>query len=185
LSLRPGHGDVDLKRGVAQVTGQVHARRVKDHTKTEASDGLVGLTGLAVDAIRRELAAQEARQRAASDSWRNDHGLIFTTDTGRPVDSTAVTKRLRRLMATVGLPWITFHGLRHTANSVLHSIGIDQKTRSAILGHDRLDHSRRELNRHEVKVSHEAQGDREANVFRPGTGAPFRTRADRIRAARP
>jgi hypothetical protein len=37
----------------------------------------------------------------------------------------------------------------------------------------RLDHSRRELNRHEVEVSTEPQGDREANVFRPGSDPRF------------
>lgn len=37
----------------------------------------------------------------------------------------------------------------------------------------RLDHARRELNQHEITVSDETQGDREANVFRPGPSPRF------------
>jgi integrase len=133
LGLR--QGDVDLEQGIVHVSAQVHAGRVKDHPKTEQSERLVGLTPLAIEAIRNELADRVDRQAAAGDAWHDADSLIFTTDTGRPIDATAVTKHLHRLMTDAGLPWITFHGLRHTANSLLHSIGIDQKTRSVILGH--------------------------------------------------
>lgn len=140
LGLR--QSDVDLEAGTARVEGQVRHGRWKDHAKNENSERLVGLPPLAVRAIRAELAAQKRRRLLMREKWTNEAGLIFTTDRGQPIDGTAVTKRLKAICTDAGLPWLRFHGLRHTANSLMHSLGVDTKTRAAILGQDEATNAR-------------------------------------------
>lgn len=88
--------------------------------------------------LARKLSEHKTRQDAdrleAGDRWR-EHGLVFTTRYGTPLDSPNVTKYLRHHLEAVGLPLVTFHGLRHTANSQLAAEGVTLKARQAILGH--------------------------------------------------
>jgi integrase len=64
-----------------------------------------------------------------------DQGLVFTSDSGAPLNPSNVRNRnLRRLTSKAGLPTIRFHDLRHTCATLL-SKNVHPKIVQEILGH--------------------------------------------------
>lgn len=87
-----------------------------------------------IEMLRAERQHQrEARLRAGA-SWL-DTGLVFTNDTGRSLQPAQVLVVLKRIEARAGLPTLTYHELRHSATSVLLSLGVEPVVVSRILGH--------------------------------------------------
>ena len=74
----------------------------------------------------------------AHGSLWEDHVLIFTTEFGRPLDARNVTRQLHRLREQSGLPWLTFHGLRHGFGSLLAAQGVHPRVAMELLGHSQL-----------------------------------------------
>lgn len=101
----------------------------KNHSRT------VWLSEGAIEALERHKARQEGQRQAAGEAW-HDHGLVFTTGTGSPLDGRNVRGRsFPRLLERAGLPAIRFHDLRHSAASVLLAEGVPVKVVSEMLGH--------------------------------------------------
>jgi len=65
-----------------------------------------------------------------------DHGLIFTTRVGTPVNPENLVKRsFKPLLRRAGLPEIRFHDLRHTCATLLLGGGVHPKLVQELLGH--------------------------------------------------
>ena len=130
---------VDLEKGTVQV--QVGLQRTKEGyelvpPKTKKSRRLVMLTEPAKEALKRHRTNQTAERLLAGDHWKNDLDLVFTNQTGGPLDSTYLLRRcFRPLLKKAGLPEVRFHDLRHTAATLLMSLGVHQKVVSEMLGH--------------------------------------------------
>ena len=62
------------------------------------------------------------------------HGLIFTDD-GHPIDPTHDNAAWNAALVRAELPPVVLHSARHTANTLLHSLGVDADTRQKIMGH--------------------------------------------------
>jgi integrase len=130
---------VDLANGTVQV--QVGLQRTKDgyelvQPKTKKSRRLVMLTEPAKEALNRHRTNQTAERLLAGDYWKNELDLVFTNQTGGPLDSTYLLRRcFRPLLKKAGLPEVRFHDLRHTAATLLMSLGVHQKVVSEMLGH--------------------------------------------------
>jgi len=69
--------------------------------------------------------------------------LVFTTAEGTPVRFSNFARRhLAPLVKAAGLPAsTTFHGLRHTAATLLLAAGVDVKSAQAVLGHAKASHT--------------------------------------------
>jgi integrase len=98
----------------------------------------LSLSGLAVTALEHQRDAQALAKAAAGTAWQDRDGLIFTDAMGQPLRGYTVTRTFQELLATAGLPRITFHGLRHSAATALLSAGIPLRTVSDLLGHSTL-----------------------------------------------
>jgi integrase len=98
--------------------------------------GRLVLPKLAV--IDRALTTQKAHQAAqrlkTGPAW-TDAGLVFTSDRGAGLVQLQIWRDFRRAVAEQGLPFKTFHDLRHATNSLLDEAGVDLASRMAILGH--------------------------------------------------
>ncbi len=61
--------------------------------------------------------------------------LVFCNPVNRPLDPTTVSRNFTMTIREAGLPYLNFHGMRHTHASILIASGVDIKTVSARLGH--------------------------------------------------
>jgi integrase len=68
------------------------------------------------------------------ENWQ-DHDLVFPGRTGKPLAHSYVTTLLHKLLASVGIPKIRFHDLRHTAASLMLNSGVPVLVVSKRLGH--------------------------------------------------
>jgi integrase len=129
--------DVDLESAMLRV------RRTKSTAKTgprftapkNGKGRSIRLTRRAVDALSAHKAAQNAERLKAGSLWE-DHGLVFATHGGRPLDSHNVARTsFKPLLKRAGLPDIRFHDLRHTCATLLLSRGHHPKLVQELLGH--------------------------------------------------
>jgi integrase len=131
--------DVDLNRSVLQVRCTLAGTRggspVFGIPKTPKSRRGVRLTAGATEALRRHRTAQKEQRRKLGTLWQ-DHGLVFTTQIGTPLNRHNVTTRsFKPLLKQTGLPEIRFHDLRHTCATLMLVGGIHPKVVQEMLGH--------------------------------------------------
>jgi integrase len=132
---------VDLDKKVVQVREaleetKAHGIRIKS-PKTKAGRRDIALPDIAVEALsehRRRLL--ETRMKLGIGKLAND-ALLFATFEGGPVRPGNVSSDWGEIAASIGMPDITFHRLRHTHASQLIASGVDIVTISKRLGHAR------------------------------------------------
>jgi len=127
-------------------TGAVTVRRVVEwHTdrtwafaepKTPKSRRTVILPAKLLPLLRAHRARQ-AEERLAQGPHYHDHGLVFASQNGEPVDRRNLTSRhLRPILKAVGLPeGIRLYDLRHSCATLLLSANENIKIVSERLGH--------------------------------------------------
>jgi integrase len=104
--------------------------------KRPKSRRTVKLHSEVIEALRQHRRNQDERRAAAGDRW-TEHGLIFTTRTGGPLDERKVAQQdFIRNLAAAGLP-TTFrlYDLRHTAATLALAAGVPPRVVSEMLGH--------------------------------------------------
>jgi integrase len=67
-----------------------------------------------------------------------DHGLVFTTTKGTPINVRNVTRWFHQILERAELPRIRFHDLRHTAASLLLAQGVEPRVIMETLGHSQI-----------------------------------------------
>ncbi len=121
------------------VPGRAGSRRtlgVKS-TKTPASDAVIALPPIAVEALRGHR-AEQARQQLAARSWR-DPDLVFASPVGTLLEPRNALRDLKRLAAAAGITRnVRLHDLRHTAASALLAEGVGIAVTSKLLRHTRI-----------------------------------------------
>ncbi|MCC6269626.1 MAG: site-specific integrase [Dehalococcoidia bacterium] len=131
-------GDVDMDRRRLQVrrTLAVDGKPIFSATSTKKNHNrTVWLAQAAVDALEAHKARQERQRVGGGDAWA-EHGLVFTTATGNPLDGRNLRGRaFPKLLAKAGLPAMRIHDLRHSAASMLLAEGVPVKVVSEMLGH--------------------------------------------------
>lgn len=89
---------------------------------------------LLCDILRAHRAHQDEERTASG--WR-EHGLVFTSERGTPLEAQNFTARVfKPALERAGLSRrVRVHDMRHAAATLLLSLGVDLKTVSGILGH--------------------------------------------------
>ena len=87
-------------------------------TKEHRGDRPIGLTPEEVDTLRKHTAAQAAERLRIGPMWQ-DHGLVFPSEIGTPMQARNLSRHFKALLKHAGLPDIRFHDLRHTAGTLL------------------------------------------------------------------
>jgi integrase len=128
--------DIDLDAGTIRVRSTL--QRVDGEwklldPKTEKSKRDVALPPVTVAALREHRIRQLAEQAKAGKLGKS--GLVFTTERGRPIHGSNLTKVLYAHLERLGLPKVTVHDLRHSAATVLYAAGIPLESIADMLGH--------------------------------------------------
>jgi integrase len=134
--------DVDLEGAAVEVRGslqRVPTGFIIAEPKTNKSRRRVGLTDDAIAALRQHRARQSAERLRLGTAWTNEHDLVFTDGSGKPIDATKFLRTsFAPLLKRAGLPPMRFHDLRHTAATLLLGRGIHPKIVSEMLGHSQV-----------------------------------------------
>jgi len=70
-------------------------------------------------------------------AWE-DRDLVFCDLHGGYLNSRYLLKMFDRLLESAGLPYMHFHDLRHSAASILLSMGVNPKVIQELLGHSEM-----------------------------------------------
>ena len=87
--------------------------------------------------LRRHQEAQGI-ERVAWGPSRNDAGLVFTREDGRPLRPEYATRHFQAIAKRAGLPAIRLHDLRHTSASLALAAEVEMKAVSDRLGHSQI-----------------------------------------------
>jgi integrase len=110
--------------------------RAGGDTKTKKSRRTLALPKLCVAALRRHRRWQELARAAAGERWQ-DHGLVFSSSVGTPLDAANVRRAFRRVVREAGLnegEW-TPRELRHSFVSLLSDHGVPVEEIARLVGH--------------------------------------------------
>ena len=128
------HVHLDVRPAFVEVWRSV---REGGDTKTKKSKRTLAMSGLCVDALRRQRVQQASERLAAGDRWE-DTGLVFTTALGTAMDAANVRRDFRRALRLVpGLTpddW-TPRELRHSFVSLLSNAEVPIEQISQLVGH--------------------------------------------------
>lgn len=143
LGLRRGEAlglrweDVDLVDGlvfVRQTLQRLGGKLVFGPVKSDGSERVIGLPAPCLAALREHRQSQAAEQRTAGESWK-DHGLVFTTTIGTPIEPRNLNRHFVRLLERAGLRRVRFHDLRHSCATLLYEQGVPIEKIQDVLGH--------------------------------------------------
>ena len=109
--------------------------RANGDTKTEKSRRTLELPGQAADALREHRARQATERLAAGPLW-HDHGLVFASQAGTPLDASHVRRSFKSITRKAGLGenW-TPRELRHSFVSIMSDNGVPIETIADLVGH--------------------------------------------------
>lgn len=121
--------DVDLEHSVLSIRQQVQrvgGKLYQSPVKTKASRRDLPLLPIA----RSTLASLERTGTR--------EGLIFTTQSGKPIEPRNFARSFHRICARHGIRVIRVHDVRHSAATLLKNLGVPARDAQAILGHSRI-----------------------------------------------
>jgi integrase len=131
--------DVDLNAGTLRITGalqRLNGQLERTATKTKSSKRALSLPAVLVRTLQTHRDRQDLERQGAE--WK-EHGLVFSTVVGTPIDPRNLNRQFRSILKKAGLPTTTrFHDLRHSAATFMLLIGVPLKVISKILGHTQI-----------------------------------------------
>jgi integrase len=112
------------------------ADRAGGDTKTPRSRRTLALARRCVEALREQRVRQAEERLAAGALWR-DHGLVFASAVGTPLDDHNVRRQFRVITEAAGLgkEWVP-RELRHTFVSLLSAHGVPVEAIALLAGHN-------------------------------------------------
>lgn len=146
LGLRQGEAlglrweDVDLDAGTLRVAMALQRRKgVKELVmpKTEQSRRTLPLPAVLVAALRAHRTRQLEERLAVGPMWR-EHGMVFPSTVGTPLEPRNVTRHFKALLERAGLPNVRFHDLRHSCATLLVAQGVHPRLVMEVLGHSQI-----------------------------------------------
>jgi integrase len=105
-------------------------------TKTAKSRRTLALPKIAVQALREHRRRQAEDRLAAGGVWE-DHGLVFASAIGTPLDAANVRREFRKIAEAAGLGagWAP-RDLRHTFVSLMSADGVPIEEIARLAGHN-------------------------------------------------
>lgn len=138
--------DIDLVKGTLQVRrvlSRVPSKLpgkgyVEAEPKTQKSRRSIVIASFALEALKQHRTRQLEAKLKAGAAWE-DHDYVFCTSVGTYLNPTRdMLDQLKLLLKKAGLPDVRFHDLRHSAATLLLSVGVHPKVVQEMLGHSQI-----------------------------------------------
>jgi integrase len=128
--------DIDLDAGVLNVRRSLASdAKTFVQPKTAKARRSVRLTSGTLEVLKGHREWQQDERQKLDGLWR-DHGLVFPSRVGTPLNPENLVKRsFKPLLERAGLPSIRFHDLRRMRATLLLSKGVNPKIVQEMLGH--------------------------------------------------
>ena len=138
MSLYSQCQDINFSTSTLQVRRSLtyisHQGFVEAEPKTEKSRRNIVLPAFALEALKLHHDRQQETKIKTGARWV-ERDLVFCTSLGTPIDpKTYVTEPFKMLLQKAGLPDIRFHDLRHSAATLLLSMGAHPKVVQELQG---------------------------------------------------
>ena len=98
-------------------------------------DAAFAVPAFVVDVLRSHRVEQAKARLAFGAAYDAAEDLVFATKTGRPIPPHRISGAFDRLVATLDVPRVRLHDLRHSHASLLGRAGVTLKVVSERLGH--------------------------------------------------
>ncbi len=130
--------DVDLERRVLCVLHTVDYISgygyVENEPKTQAGKRTINLPEFFINMLKQHQVKQAERRLKVGEAWEN-RNLVFPDLTGGYLNPIHVLRMFKKILEQAELPAMPFHDLRHSAATILISMGIHPKVIQELLGH--------------------------------------------------
>ncbi len=110
---------------------------VENEPKTAKGRRVIMLPSFVLEMLKQHRLRQEEERLKVSDAWEN-RDLVFTDIHGGYVNPDYLLVRFRQLLHAAGLPDMRFHDLRHSAATILLTMGVHPKIVQELLGHSQI-----------------------------------------------
>lgn len=105
--------------------------------KTPKGRRKIVLPSFVCEALKQHRACQLEMRLKAGERWQ-DRDLVFCNRYGGYLDPSHLRQRFDKFLKEAGLPDVRFHDLRHSAATILLSMGVPAKVVQEILGHSQI-----------------------------------------------
>lgn len=95
-------------------------------TKTPAGTRRISIPSQLVEDFEQHQDQQNKERDHAGNKW-TEHGLLFCTPFGRPIDPSRDWAEWAAILEAAGIPHLELHGARHTAATFLLQRGVDRR----------------------------------------------------------
>jgi integrase len=107
---------------------------VETEPKTAAGKRLVSLPSFLIDMLKQHRFQQAELQLKLGEEWEN-RDLVFPDLHGGYFNPNYLLKIFKKILQDAGIPHMHFHDLRHSAATILLSMGVNMKVVQELLGH--------------------------------------------------
>ena len=132
-------GTLQVRRILSRVPSKLPGKGyVEAEPKTQKSRRSIVIAPFALEALKQHRVRQLEAKLKAGPAWE-EHDYVFCTSIGTHLNPTRdILDPLKRLLKKADLPNIRFHDLRHSAATLLLSVGVHPKVVQEILGHSQI-----------------------------------------------
>ena len=125
-----GSRQLHVRRAMQRVDGKLQIVE----PKTSSARRTVVLAQFAARHLEVHKKRQDAERLALGDTWR-EHGLVFASSIGTPIEPRNVNRRWDELRRRAGLDGLRLHDLRHGCATFLLAQGVPARAIMDVLGH--------------------------------------------------
>jgi integrase len=133
-------GVLQVRRVLSRVPTNMPEREhvyVEAEPKTQKSRRSVMIAPFALEALKKHRDDQLEAKLKAGAFWQ-EYDYVFCTLHGTHLNPNHVVEEFKKLLNRAGLPNIRFHDLRHSAATLLLSLGVHPKVVQELVGHTQI-----------------------------------------------
>ena len=127
--------NVDFEKGTITIDQQLENRTYNITTTKTSTARTFKPADIVMDILRARKAQQEEDKKKTEGFWTDTNNLVFTDNIGNHYAHNTVRKHFHKITASIGLPDMRVHDLRHSYSVLAIQAGEDIKTISSTLGH--------------------------------------------------